>query len=149
MSAFLILLGCGEVHAPFQFLREWFCWGGGGLGSLVGLLESGILTENVYGCVSRSSRITTPGQRNPVSNSKERQAYEVRLALLLECMVPTLQGIIVGGVLNNMSVSIIHTSQRPNQRYLCKNKTRRQTMKKKIKQGSERTPGSSAAECET
>ena len=73
-----------------------------------------------------------PGQRNPVSNSKERQFYEFRafrFVLFVECMVPTLQGIIVGNILNNMSVSVKHTSQRSNQRRLCKNKRRRRTTK--------------------
>ena len=54
----------------------------------------------------------TPGQRNPVSNSKERYFYELRVVLLSECMVPTLQRIIVGSVLSNMSVSVKHTYQR-------------------------------------
>ena len=58
-----------------------------------------------------------PRQRNPVYNSKERQLYEFRLVLFFECMVPTLQGIIVGNVLNNVSVSVKHTSQRSNQSY--------------------------------
>ena len=71
-------------------------FGGGGLWGGVGSeIEFGwafrILAENVCGCVSRSSRIMTPGQRNPVSNSKERQFYEFRLVLLFECMAPTLQ----------------------------------------------------------
>ena len=82
-----------------------------------------------------SSRIMTPGQRNPVSNSKERQFYEFRLVLFVECMVPTLQRIIVGNILNNTSVSVKHISQRSNQRHLCKNKRRRQTTKKISKQG--------------
>ena len=82
-----------------------------------------------------SSRIMTPGQRNPVSNSKERQFYEFRLVLFVECMVPTLQRIIVGTILNNTSLSVKHTSQRSNQRHLCKNKRRRRTTKLISKQG--------------
>ena len=85
------------------------------------------LAENVRGCVGRSSRIMAPKHRNPVPNSKERQFYKLRLVLFIECMVPTLQGIIVGNVLNNMSVSVKHTSQRSNQRYLYNNKIRKRT----------------------
>ena len=84
----------------------------------------------------------TPGQRNQVSNSKERQFYEFRLVLFFECMVPTFQRIIVGNILNNMSVSVKHTSQRLNQRCLCKNKEKETHQKKKNKQGSEKAPGS-------
>ena len=45
-------------------------------------------------------------------------------------MVPTLQGIIFRNILNGMSVSVKHTSQRSNQRYGCKNKRRRRTIEK-------------------
>ena len=96
-----------------------------------------------------SSRIMTPGQRNPVSNSKEWQFYEFRLVLFVECMVPTLQRIIVGNILNNTSVSVKHTSQRSNQRHLCKNERRRRTTKFYEQTRFERTPESSTAECET
>ena len=50
-------------------------------------------------------------------------------------MVPTLQRIIVGNILNNTSVSVKHTSQRSNQRHLCKNKRRTRTTKLISKQG--------------
>ena len=67
--------------------------------------------------------------RNPVYFSKERRFHEFGLVLFFECMVPTLQGIIVGKILSNLFVSDKHTSQRSNQRYLCKNKRRRRTIK--------------------
>ena len=41
----------------------------------------GILTGNVCGRASRSSRIMTPRQRNPVCNSKERQFHEIFTSL--------------------------------------------------------------------
>ena len=63
-------------------------------------------------------------------------------------MVPTLQRIIVGNILNNTSVSVKHTSQRSNQRHLCKNERRRRTTKFYEQTRFERTPESSTAECE-
>ena len=117
----------GRFTPPSNF-SGWFV---GGFWQLIAFGWSlGISTENVCGCVSRSSRIMTPGQRNPVSNSKEQQFYKFRLVSFSECMVPTLQGIIVGSILNNMFVSVKHTSKRSSQRCLCKNKRRRQTIRK-------------------
>ena len=105
--AFLFFWVVGRFTPPSTF---WVVvCGEGGLAVkliLVGLW--GFWQENVCGCVSSSSRIMTPGQKKfwGTQYPTRRNDNFMSLNLFFECMVPTLQGIIFGNVLNNMSVSV-------------------------------------------
>ena len=115
----------------FAFFIFWGLWGGwrlhpilaggllgGGVGSEIEFgWALGILTQNICGCVSRSSRIMTAGQREPLRNSKERQVTSLDWFYSLSAWCQPYKGSLLETF---WTFCLFLSSQRSNQRYLCK-----------------------------
>ena len=134
----LWLCGGSCLHLIFGGCFVW--GGGGGFAVKLSLVRLWGFWQRMFAGVSQGPPELWPyGQRNPVSNSKERQLHEFTGFIFWvhgsdltrdHCWKHFIYLFVYIYIYTHLSLSAKHTSQRSNQRYLCKNNRRKRTMRK-------------------